>query len=237
MNDGIKASLEILLDMIPATAAYASAAKSGAKLSLAAVSDLVSRQQQEGLEEFLSYLGENVGDLQQFFSDPWLKSEHGSKFWHKVLGSAMDAQLADKRQIFANVLVNGVSAKDYTDKKKLRMLDMLRSLSLASLECLAEIHVQYADRLGSLDLESKKSQAFPLSDVKLSTAGDTFYTESLLQELVATGALSARPNANPRDGRQALLDLDTTEAAYYTEFSLDFAEFISTPDREQLVTH
>lgn len=230
MSEITKTALEVLLDLIPVAVPLAGTIKVGGKLTVAAVSDLVSRQQQQGLDEFLSYLGENVGDLRQFFSDPWLQSEHGAKFWQKIFGSAMDAQLADKRQLFANALVNGVSGKDHPDKKKLRMLDILRDLSLASLDGLAEIHSQYAHRLGALDFESRKAQGIPLADVRLSTADDTFYTESIIQELVAAGVLSSSEKAEPRDGRTILVDLGTTEAAYYTEFSLEFAEFVSAPE-------
>jgi hypothetical protein len=100
-------------------------------------------QFKEGVKEIITYLKNKIDNLEDFFSDEWFKSETGQRFTRKVIDCSLDAQFEDKRELFVNSLINGARNKNITDLEKLKFADMLRQLSRASLDILAELHKIY----------------------------------------------------------------------------------------------
>jgi hypothetical protein len=58
-------------------------------------------------EEFLQHLYTALDRVEQKFEPSWFTTHEGDIFARKVLDCAVDAQLADKKELFANALVSG----------------------------------------------------------------------------------------------------------------------------------
>src|SRR3990172_8094522 len=102
---------------------------------------------ERNLRKVVSHLQNKVEDLGSLCSDEWIQSEEGQKFARKVFDSAFDAQMEDKQELFINALMNGVRDKDTSDLEKLKFVDILRHLSLASLMILSDMHLIFKDRV------------------------------------------------------------------------------------------
>lgn len=102
---------------------------------------------ERNLRKVISYLQNKVEDFGSFCSDEWIQSEEGQKFARKVFDSAFDAQMEDKQELFINALINGVRDKDISDLEKLKFIDILRHLSLASIMILSDMHLIFRDRV------------------------------------------------------------------------------------------
>jgi len=101
---------------------------------------------ERNVKKVIGLLKDKVDDFESFFSDEWLKTEEGEQFARKVFDSAFDAQMEDKQELFINVLINGVREKDISNLEKLKFVDILRHLSLASLMVLSDMHLLFKDK-------------------------------------------------------------------------------------------
>ena len=91
-------------------------------------------------QDFLKALDSVLARMGRSLDPSWFTTLEGETFARKVLDCAVDAQLADKKELFANALVNGAINVEITPIEKLKFVDMLRQMSRASLMVLADIH-------------------------------------------------------------------------------------------------
>jgi hypothetical protein len=225
MGDATKTVLELLIEQLPSVTPGGVPIKTGAKLGLALISSLLKRQDEMALDEFLGYLANQTGNISQMLSDPWLRSREGGIFWGKVFSSAMNAQIADKRELFANALVNGLANRGMPELKRLKFVDLLRSLSKASLMCLAEIHAHCAEKLSESGGEVG-TPGIKINQLPLSSASDRYYTESVVQELHSAGIFSSA-GKGWRSYEEEKNDVSPSSNLFYTDFSREFSEFIT----------
>ena len=102
---------------------------------------------ERNLRKIISHFEDKVEDLGTFCSDEWIQSEEGQQFARKVFDSAFDAQMEDKQELFINALINGVREKAISNLEKLKFVDILRHLSLASLMILSDMHPIFKDKV------------------------------------------------------------------------------------------
>ena len=55
--------------------------------------------------------------------------------------------MEDKQELFINALINGVRDKETSNLEKLKFIDILRHLSLASLMILADMHSIFKNKV------------------------------------------------------------------------------------------
>jgi hypothetical protein len=187
------------------------------------------------VQDVIRMLLEKVGDLESFFGDDWLQSDEGNAFAWKVLDCAFDAQQDDKRELFVNALVSGVQQRATPQLEKLKFVEMLRSLSRASLLVLAEMHKMYQGAVRGPG--RSPSGPFPHVDAtdvaqKLSDRFDPYLVTASVYELESqglfskTGQWTKHPTGNyvPQGGF-------LTELCY-TDFAARFVEFVA-PDYQR----
>lgn len=187
----------------------------------------------EGLHEFLSYMAEQVGDIHQLLSDPYLKTEEGQRFAHKIIAAAVDPTLAEKRQLFANALINGVRHKEFGDFDRLRFVDLLIKLSAVSLVQLAEIHKRCEIALlqgRHPEWESVGLYPDGKPRTKFPADSDVHFTDATLRELRSVGLLGKIRYGREKAGTLKAIVI-STEANYYNAFSRAFSRFIAAPEQ------
>ena len=183
------------------------------------------------VEKVIAFLQGKVKDLQSLFSDDWLKSEEGQKFTRKIVDSALDAQIEEKQELFVNALINGIRDKDLSDLQKLKFVDMLRHLSLAALDVLAEMDKIYEGRVHRPGKEA--DGPVPQIDSEkivqqLSEHFDPYLIESAIIEMKAVGLFS--PTIEWRKDGEGKFNRGlhyTKETVAYTDFTAKFVEFIT----------
>jgi hypothetical protein len=175
--------------------------------------------------EYFGHLSAIVGDLQQYFSDPWLKSELGQQFWEKVFAAALEAHAAGKRKEFAFLAVNGVRDKTIADMEKLQFVDTLRKLSAVSLAVLAEMEEKWADKLKRKEFPPVSAPNF-IQDTRLPL--DPHAINAAIHELISAGLFSKEFEwTRSGDGRQHSVGSYTNNVAY-TSYTRRFVRYIST---------
>lgn len=189
-------------------------------------------QFKEGVKEVIFHLRNKTDNLEYFFSDDWFKSDAGQRFTRKVIDCSLDAQIEDKRELFVNALINGVKDKDTTDLEKLKFVDMLRQLSRASLDILAELHKIYAGQVmrpnnsrridGSANLNRDKIVE------QLSKNYNPYLIESSYEELKSVGLFSPNIHYYKQTDGSHRAGSSFSEGNYaYTDFTCRFIEFIT----------
>ena len=180
----------------------------------------------------LEYLSDQVQDLRKLFADPWLQTAEGQLFARKVVGCALDSQLEDKQQLFANVLIHGVVDQELPNLEKLKFVDVLRQLSRAALDVLAEMHPVYRDQVIRPGRPRDGRAAAPqivIDDLirRLSNKFHPFLIESAIAEMTSIGLFSRY------SGWYRLPDGEYRTESYlerpimYSDFTARFVEFIS----------
>ena len=187
---------------------------------------------ERNVQSMITYLNDKVDNLGSICSDEWLETENGKLFSRKVVDSALDAQLEDKQELFFNALINGVRNRDISELEKLKFVDMLRQLSRASLEVLADMHKIYGDQ-ASRPGRKQNTSASPHIDRekivdKLSDRYNPYLIESCVEELKAVGLFS--PNIEYYrlpEGKYRRGNYLSEGNSVYTEFTYRFVEFIT----------
>lgn len=201
----------------------------GLDVALAAYDALEAKRREKAFEDFKGFVLSRLERMEGTHSFEWLGTEDGQVFAGKVFSAALDAQMADKREIFSHVLINGVLSEDLTARTKMMFVDLLRRLSRVSLDVLAEIHVMCGPAL-------KTTGSSYISDTDISryiaekTGMDPYLVGAAVADLRAAGLFSSvaswrkdlkgKPLAHGgwADGGQG-----------YTEFTERFVQFIKEP--------
>jgi hypothetical protein len=202
----------------------------GIGVPLAAYEEVERQRKQKALDELHAVLASRIEIVEEKVHPDWLKTDDGQLFASKVVEAALDAQLADKRQLFANALINSVLFENTPIEKKLKFVDLLRGLSRVALDVLAAIHRMCGPTL-------KSSGAFYISDTDIArtvagnTGMDPYLVSAAVAELRAAGLFSAvvrwtkdiHGEPQPSGGW-----LNNGEG--YTEFTDEFVRFIIEPE-------
>ncbi len=84
---------------------------------------------ERGLKEIIDLLVEKDDDIEDLFSNEWLLTDDGKVFIHKAFDSALDSQIAEKRELFVNALINGVQNKQITNLENLKIINFEKPFS------------------------------------------------------------------------------------------------------------
>lgn len=135
--------------------------------------DEIEEQQREA---FTQCLVERIERLEE--NQEWYKTDEGERFFNKIIGTALNAEYADKLEYLANALVNGPSLGD-DDAKRMKFLEMVRQLSKPALDVLVTSMQRPTDskQISSRDIASVMEWHPALVD-------------ACVQELYAAGAYS-----------------------------------------------
>ena len=189
---------------------------------------------ERNVHRIIVLLSERIDNLHSFFQDEYLHTYEGQLFARKVFDAAFDAQLEDKQELFINALVNGIKNKKTTELEKLKFVDILRHLSIASLMILAEIHNMLIKQVRGPGREPDPISAYPLVDPSsiaenLSETYDPYIVTSSISEMESQGLFSRTGEwrKDPISGRHRPGGGFATEMCY-TDFSARFVEFIRT---------
>jgi hypothetical protein len=183
-------------------------------------------------EEFLQHLYTALDRVEQKFEPSWFTTHEGDIFARKVLDCAVDAQLADKKELFANALVSGALDGRTSDIEKLKFVDFLRHLSRAAIMVLADIHSMLSAEARGPGRNPRIDKSYPLVDPKriaehLSSKYNAYLVEAALQEMQSYGLFSStgewirQPDGTSRPGG------GFDHALAYTDFTCRFVEFIT----------
>ncbi len=220
---GVKGGVQAFVSRIPVL-----------KELLAGWSAYKRRQFELYVKKFLGELQEQVDDLQMLFSDEWVKSDEGKQFVRKVFACAVNGELEDKHQLFANVLVNGIKDKGLLYWQKLKFVDMLRQLSLVSLRVLAEMDRECEPRIrrpGRVCTTEAAPQVSRQLVRRLSKQCNLhpYLVESSINEMKSAGLFSQvsawRQDSQGQFMEESFLSEDSG-VELYSDFSAQFAEFI-----------
>jgi len=181
-------------------------------------------------KKLIESLEKKVGDIKEFFSDEWFKSDAGKLFAVKVLTSAMDGQLSEKSQFFVNALISGVRSKDIDDLQKFKFIDLLRSLSRVALEVLSVLHTEYEPktiRPGRADPgKSTVLMDEKVIDSLVEKGLDPYNADSGFQELKSAGIFSYKKGWIRNSSGKSIPKGGYSNALSYTDFTCRFVEFI-----------
>jgi len=200
--------------------------------------DAYKRSQLERyVQNLLGYLQKRVDNVEELFSEEWITSDEGQQFARKVVDCAVNAELEDKHQLFANALINGIQDRQLSTLEKLKFVDMLRHLSLASLCVLAEMHKLYGRHIIYAD-KPKTNQAAPQISPQglipqLSPKLHPYVIESALGEMQAVGLFSRFTAWRLGGDGQFRDDSSIENPKIYGEFAGKFVAFISDKTSHQ----
>lgn len=193
------------------------------------------------LKKVISLLENKVDDFESFFSDDWIRSEEGQRFARKVFDSSFDAQMEDKQELFINALVNGVRDKETTNLEKLKFVDILRHLSLASLMILADMHAIYKNKVKRTNHMEPRIDLNPLVDPnniaqELSDKYHPYLIIASIYEMESQGLFSNIHDWHKTINGKYASGSGFNNALAYTDYTCRFVEFITTKaESKQLV--
>jgi hypothetical protein len=185
------------------------------------------------LKNTISYLTDKVDDFESFFSDDWIQSEEGQQFARKVFDSAFDAQMEDKQELFINALINGVQDKETSYLEKLKFIDILRHLSLASLMILADMHVMFKSRVKKPGPSGSSVYSSPLVDpskiaYELGDKYHPYLINASIYEMESQGLFSNIHEWRKNHDGKYMSGPYFNDALAYTDYTFRFVEFITT---------
>jgi hypothetical protein len=188
---------------------------------------------ERGTKEFMEHLDEALGQIGEKSDLTWLTTPDGERFARKVLDCGIDAQLADKKQLFARALVNGALREEASLVEKLKFVDMLRLLSRASLDVLADVHNLLSHDARRPGHHPPANKPYPLVNPKriaerLGSKYDPYLVEAALQEMQSHGLFSSTAEWT-RQADGSLHPQGFSDALTYTDFTCRFVEFITLP--------
>ncbi len=184
------------------------------------------------VKRFLVAIQEEIQDISKLSSNEWLGSMEGKQFARKIFASATDGQLEEKHRLFANAFVNGIENKQLSDLEKLKFVDILRHLSLASLNVLSEMHRRYGGQAHRSN-QSRPVTGAPQVSVaelirELGDKFDPYLIESAVTEMRAVGLFSRftsfRTSVEGKPEPDSYIDNEIV----YTEFTIRFVEFVKS---------
>ena len=182
------------------------------------------------VEKMLEHLAMKVAEYEVFFTHEWFQTEEGEIFARKVVDAAIDVQSEEKQELFVNVLINGTES-DLPIEEKTKFVDMLRQLSLASIQVLAEMHRMFEPQTIRPGRDRDLTGAAPQIDAtriaeQLSEKYEPYLVTSAIKELESHGLFSNIHSWHKQgDAYKAGTGFQTAIA--YTDYSARFAEFIS----------
>ncbi len=190
---------------------------------------------ERNLKTTLKYLTEKIKDIPDFLANDWIRTEEGQQFIWKVFDSALDAQLADKQELFINALINGINTETLTNLEKLKFVDMLRHISLPTLHILAEMHLRFIDQVRGPNRNPDPIQPFPQVNAsriadELSSKFDPYLVISAVSEMEGQGLFSTvgEWRKNPNGFVQGS---GFSSELCYTDFTAKFVEFITLKEK------
>jgi hypothetical protein len=189
-----------------------------------------AKQRENAGSEFLNELANRVAALEGRSDINWLNTPDGEMFFNKVFESAIDAQLADKRDLFVNALVSGART-DAPVYEKTKFVDLLRWLSRDALTVLHYLHEEYGPRVNkpgeSCFLESEKVATELAPKLKW----NPYRIQSAYRELSSIGLFSSTTGWSVRpDGvARPVGSYASGRGEAYTDFAEQFVEFIKSP--------
>lgn len=187
---------------------------------------------ERNLMKIISHLQSKVEDLGSFCSNEWIQSDEGQQFARKVFDSAFDAQMEDKQELFINALINGVRDRDISSLEKLKFIDILRHLSLASLMILSDMHLIFQDKVKRPGRSDATLSGSPLVDPnriakELSHKYHPYLVNASICEMESQGLFSnIHEWRKTTDGKYAS-GRYFNDALSYTDFTFRFVEFIT----------
>ncbi len=237
MYDALPPSIDVLKDLLTGGAV---AKLTLLKASLDTFNAYQQRRDLEALEQFAHYLAEKIGNMEQLLSERYLATPDGNRFAHKIVAAATDPKIAEKREVFANALINGARSRsdgEIGELDLLRFTDLLISLSAASLEELALIHKYCEPKLlAEKDLDMATVEFNLYRDALRpkfmgDSGGAAHYHNAVLRELKSAGLFARVRYQRMPDGSAKLASMLAGEDNYYTTYTRDFARFASTPTK------
>ncbi len=188
-------------------------------------------------KKFLEVLHSGIESLSEKLDLSWLSTPEGETFAYKVVESAIDAQIADKRELFANALINGISKKDTDELLKLKFIDILRNLSKASLMILSEMHEFLSGNVRGPGRKPPRNQPYPIvktGDIvsKLGAKYDPYLIASAIWEMQSQGLFDETAEWGIGQDGHIQSKGGFSSALAYTDFTCRFVEFITLPKTE-----
>jgi len=221
-----------LLQALIGTVKSAASMVPGVAPIIAGVDAYRRSQMERNIFKFINHLKDKVDNLSSLLSNDWLRTSDGEQFFSKVWDAALDSQIVDKQELFASALVQGVSNPNIPNLEKLKFIDMLRHLSLASLMVLAEMHTMFKDQVRGPSRTPDPIDAFPLVDPttiaeKLSDKYDPYLVVSAVSELESEGLFCKIGEWTRNANGEFKSGGGFATAMCYTDFTARFVEFIT----------
>ncbi len=190
------------------------------------------------VKNLLDHLSRKTDNIEEFFKSEYFRTEEGEEFARKVIDCALDMQLQEKQELFVNALINAPSSDFIPHLEKLRFVDILRHLSLASLIILAHIHKKLIGQVKGPGRKPRRASGPPHVDSEdmareLSNKYDPYLVTSAIREMEGQGLFSPTEEwqKEPTSDRYRPSYITVSGSLlYYTEFSARFAEFIQMRD-------
>lgn len=183
------------------------------------------------LKMVLENLNEKVDGVIALFSSDWLKTEEGKLFTSKVLDAALDAQLEDKQELFVNALINGINKDNIEFLEKLKFVDLLRSLSKASLMVLADVYELCKHKVRRESGSHDPIEAFPLINSEtlskeLSNKYHPYLVNAAIKEMEGQGLFSNIGVWNKGFDGKYVSGGGFEKELCFTDFTARFIDFI-----------
>ncbi len=192
---------------------------------------------ERNVKTLLEHLSQKVEDFESFSNERYFQTEEGQLFTRKVIDAALDSQLIDKQELFANALVNAPASKN-EELQKLKFVDMLRHLSRASLLVLAEMHKTFLAQVRGPGRNPDPIQAFPLVDPtkiaqELSNIYEPYLVNSAISEMESQGLFSRTGEWRKNHSGKYSPGGGFATAMCYTDFAARFVEFITVIEKKE----
>ena len=204
----------------------------GLSIPLATYEALKQERKERAYREFRETIQARVEELGSKFDPRWLESEEGKIFAGKVIDAALDAQMADKTELFANALVNGAKSDSAPFVEKAKFIDLLCGLSRLALDVLERIHRRFGPIVTQpLAQRSASTLIVPVGLAEeLSEGMDPNLFTAGIDELRAAGLFSGAPDwYKDTSGVPRPRSSHGSGGYYYTAFTERFVQFVSKP--------
>jgi len=191
------------------------------------------RESEQNAESLIATIQSKIADIGGRFDAQWFQTADGRQFAQKIIASALDSQLQDKQELFANALIRGAQQSDLTQLEKLKFADMLRHLSRAALMVLSDMHAKFRNQVRGPGRGTDQTAAFPqVDDAALAAElsrkyGDPYLVTSAIAEMQAQGLFSSTGSWNRLPDGSSTPAGGFATAVCYTDFAARFVEFIT----------
>lgn len=224
-------------DLIAAAVGVAKSAAGlipGVEQAIAGYDEYQRHSHERNTASLIKTLQQRVRDPAALLSSDWLKTEDGKQFCWKVLSSALDRQVEEKQELFANAMIHGIENTQLTQLEKLKFIDMLRHLSKGSLVVLAKLHAMFATQVRRPGRAVDRIAALPMVDPtqiaqRLSAEMDPYLVTAAIAELTGEGLFSNVSEWHRMADGTFSAGQYVQQGLLYTDFAAKFAEFISAP--------